>query len=133
MKDIIKFEQNGIKYLVVEFPRDACDFTNKIAPHQIDYTEYNFFMNGTVKTSSCVLLKEYWNQPLEIISTIRTTEEQAAEMVESVKFPSSGMVFYNLYDTESALTIKAKDSLKSRIRSLGGSDDANYVILKEVK
>lgn len=70
--------------LAVLVPDDAYAFTNELASHQIDYIQDTEFNEGFLNMSSCILLKNYWNHPLQIIGkATELTEEQCAEIVDN--------------------------------------------------
>lgn len=124
---LIQFEQNGVKHLTVEVP----DKNN-------DYKIIRYSHAGTwlMETNSKNLNAWKVNIPqrkyIFIGNVSSLTGEQCSLLVDR------GMSFgFWDYDSEFVAGLTFYDlailSLESRIRSLGGSDDANYVILKEVK
>lgn len=121
---LIQFEQNGVKHLVVEVNKGSNCFS---------YEYERLCFNHSDNMPDYVMLPF----KCEVVGTLSDiTEEQSAEMVKCNNNTYIKPHYWNY--TEEMIGIfrfqhlAAIDSLKSRIRSLGGSNEANYLILKEV-
>lgn len=129
---IIQFEQNGVKYLVVEAPGNSFDYIIRQNSDNCDLWYKSHY--GDSDISNWIELPY---DKCEIVGKLSDlTEDQAAEMVKCNNNTYIKTHYWNYTEERIGIFrfqyLSAIDSLKSRIRSLGGSDDANYVILKGV-
>jgi hypothetical protein len=116
MNNILEFEQNGVKYLAVEVDKGATDFS-------IESPSYLCYFISTIDVHWDINVPQLANGfSWECLFTTESaTAEQCAVLVPLMR--DSGYPF-EFQDR--------KETLLDFIVSLGGSDDKNYVILKQI-
>ena len=81
----IKFKTGKGELLFVKVPEDAYDFTNELAPNQIDYIQDSEWNGGTLKFGSSIILpKEYDFTIISLSSNV--TEEISKDLVDELYY-----------------------------------------------
>lgn len=122
-----KFE--GLAVLV---PDDAYDFTNNLASHQIDYVQDINFNESVLKMSGCILLKNHWNEPIQILGKATELTEEQLELIlpntHPYRRPSH---FYEILKANECYTVNpyGKDKGLYIVHHLGDAATAAKIIL----
>jgi hypothetical protein len=135
-------------YLFVEVPDDAYDFSNNLHSAQIDFLQDTPYKDSSIVIKDAVILRDYYHDKFEIISTTKDiTEEQAESIVDKIVGPSNKSVidnYYKSYDVikeykpyrtfykENDYFKTAKESLQSLIQANGLDINKNYLILRMI-
>lgn len=137
MKEIIV---NNKTYLFVEVPDNAYNFSNILHSAQIDFLQNIPYKKSFLIFHDAIILRDYYNDKFEIISTTKNiTEEQAENIVESVTLEDvrnerrngTGEIkhYFENYLNEQVPKITAKESLQSLIQANGLDIKKNYLIM----